>query len=116
MTKLHYIKEIMQEKGLSVSELAKLLGVTQQAVSNQINHNMRLSSAKKIADVLGVSLQDLFCSPKNMPKQEFDIRNVELKCPKCGSTLTFAIKTKTPLFSIKNDRTLQSHFHPAIID
>lgn len=92
MDKVHYIREIMQLKGINNTELAKRLGVTQQAVSLQITHDLRVSKAKKIADALEVPLSDLFKEPQLINQQTSESSLV--RCPKCGAELELSVKHK----------------------
>ena len=82
----------MQLKGISIADLAKRLGVSHQAISKQMVHDLRVSKAKNIADALGVELAALFIPPK------FDststAKGTEIKCPKCGSKLEISLKAE----------------------
>lgn len=54
------IKEIMQEKGISVTQMSKKLGVTRQSLYRCLNRNPTMNRLKEIADILDVSPKDLF--------------------------------------------------------
>lgn len=54
------IKEILKEKGMSVSELAEKMGISRVSLSTKINGNPTLDTLKKIASVLGVPVSELF--------------------------------------------------------
>lgn len=58
------IKEIMQEKGISVTQMSKKLGVTRQSFYRCLNGNPTMNRLKKIADILDVSPKDLFGDEK----------------------------------------------------
>ena len=75
------IKEVMKEKGVGVQELADKLGVSRQALSRQINGNLMVDTAQRIADALGVSIAELFES-KSEPT---------LICPHCGKEIKVKI-------------------------
>ena len=93
MDKVHYIREIMQLKGITNTELAKRLGVTQQAISLQITHDLRVSKAKKIAEALEVPLSDLFKEPQLNTQQSISTTSL-VRCPKCGAELELSVKHK----------------------
>ena len=94
MEKIHYIREIMQLKGVTVTELAKRLGVTQQSVSIQLTHDLRVSKAKRIADALGVPMSELFIEPKYIPTENKSSELVPMHCPNCGAELEISLKAK----------------------
>lgn len=95
MAQLHYIREIMQRQGVSITELATRLGITQQSASSYLVHDIRLSKAKNIADALGVSLPSLFVEPaqytQSAPEED---KTATVRCPKCGTELEISVKHK----------------------
>jgi transcriptional regulator with XRE-family HTH domain len=58
------IKEVAKEKGYSITSLAEKLGMTQVSLSRIINGNPTVDTLKKISDVIGVDIKDLFVSTK----------------------------------------------------
>ena len=54
------IKETCKEKGVTLQNVAELMGVNRVSLSNSINGNPTISTLQKIADALGVSIVDLF--------------------------------------------------------
>ena len=56
------IKEVIKEKGTTMSEVAEKIGTKQAALSRAISEdgNPTLSLLKRTADALGVSITDLF--------------------------------------------------------
>lgn len=50
----------MQEKGISVTQMSKKLGVTRQSLYRCLNGNPTMNRLKEIADILDVSPKDLF--------------------------------------------------------
>lgn len=56
------IKEIIREKGTTMSEIAEKIGTKQAALSRAISEdgNPTLSLLTRTADALGVSIKDLF--------------------------------------------------------
>jgi DNA-binding XRE family transcriptional regulator len=57
------IKQLRQEKGVSQSKLAKMVGTTQQLVNQWENNQKepRLYNCINLADIFGVSLDELCC-------------------------------------------------------
>lgn len=68
---MNYIKEILREKNLTVSELAVKLGISRQALSKQIQGKMLVETAERIAIALEVPLWQLFASPEEMVSDNF---------------------------------------------
>lgn len=58
------IKEIMQEKDISVAQMSEKLGVTRQSLYRCLNGNPTMNRLKEIADILDVSPKDLFNDEK----------------------------------------------------
>lgn len=58
------IKEIMQEKGISVAQVSEKLGVTRQSLYRCLKGNPTMNRLKEIADILDVSPKDLFNDEK----------------------------------------------------
>jgi len=56
------IKEILQEKKMTVSMLADIIGITRANMSNIVNgkSNPKMETLEKIAEALGVSVVELF--------------------------------------------------------
>ena len=83
------IKDILKEKGMSVNELADILGISRQALSKQIQGKMLVETAQKIAAALGVPIWQLLVSPA-----EIAGNNTTFKCPNCGQELEVELKIK----------------------
>jgi transcriptional regulator with XRE-family HTH domain len=54
------IREIMLEKGISVNEMSEKLGITRQSFYSIVNGNPTMSTLTKIAEILGVTVKELF--------------------------------------------------------
>lgn len=78
------IKEIMQEKGISVTQMSKKLGVTRQSLYRCLNGNPTMNRLKEIADILDVSPKDLFNDEK---KDWFIYSNKQNKNEKYGNKI-----------------------------
>lgn len=83
------IKDILKEKGMSVNELADILGISRQALSKQIQGKMLVETAQKIAAALGVPIWQLFVSPSEITGNGKIIR-----CPKCQHEFEIELRIK----------------------
>ena len=88
-----YIKEILKIKGITINEVAAALGVSRQALSKQINGNMQIVTAQKIADVLNVPLYALFKDPTNQDgdRPAVGCNELVITCPVCGASIDIDI-------------------------
>lgn len=70
------IKELLKEKGITISDLADKIGTAQTSLSRALgeNGNPTYETLNKISKALGVSVIDLFKSDTNT-----------ITCPKCGT-------------------------------
>lgn len=73
------IEEIMKEKGIGVTELAKSLNVNRQTIYYYIKQDDRnpISQLQKIADALKVSIPEL------LEESSQEDQNT-ITCPNCG--------------------------------
>lgn len=60
------IKEICNEQGINIKDLAKRMDISAPTLSAQINGNPQLSTLTKIADALGVHISELFETPSDL--------------------------------------------------
>ena len=76
------IKEIMQEKGVSLVSLSEATGIEKGNLSALVNdkRNPTLRTLMGIAKALGVNITELFEKPAERPQ-------VEYVCPCCGKRL-----------------------------
>lgn len=58
------IKEVIKEKGYSVTSLAEKIGMTQVSLSRIINGNPTVETLEKIANALNVDVKEFFSSTK----------------------------------------------------
>lgn len=54
------VKDICKEKGITLADLAKKMGLSPSGLSMALNRNMTLEVLKKIADALEVNISELF--------------------------------------------------------
>lgn len=60
------IKEIIKEKGLTISSLAEKMDINRVNLSNMINGNPTLETLEKIANALDVPITELFQSESSL--------------------------------------------------
>ncbi len=60
------IKEILKEKGITLSQLADNMGVSRQALSRQVAGKLLVEKAEEIASALNVPIWQLFVSPEEV--------------------------------------------------
>ena len=56
----HKVKELCRDKGITIKELAEKMKIAPESLSRAINGNPQLSTIRKIAKALDVSVTDLF--------------------------------------------------------
>lgn len=61
----HKVKELCRDKGITIKELAEKMDIAPESLSRAINGNPQLSTIRKIAETLGVSVTDLFDSSED---------------------------------------------------
>ena len=66
------IKEVIKNKGYSVTSLAEKIGMTQVSLSRIINGNPTVETLKKIANALDVDIRELF-NPTKLQKTPQEI-------------------------------------------
>ncbi|MDR1119442.1 MAG: helix-turn-helix domain-containing protein [Dysgonamonadaceae bacterium] len=89
------IKECAKENKVTLKEVANKLGVTAQALQSVMHGNPTLNNLQKVANAIGVPIEDLFVAPNKPaiqpqtppvpPVTRADIRS--LCCPYCGKKL-----------------------------
>lgn len=83
------IKEILKEKGITLSQLADTMGVSRQALSRQVAGKLLVEKAEEIANALNVPMWQLFASPEDVQKE-----NSNIVCPHCGNPIKVTITKK----------------------
>ncbi|MCC8037324.1 MAG: helix-turn-helix domain-containing protein [Bacteroidales bacterium] len=78
------VKELLKQRGMTAKELASRLGMTETGLSIALSDrgNPTLARLRQIADVLGVSVADLFAEPPG------DVA----VCPHCGQPVRVSVK------------------------
>lgn len=59
------IKEVIKEKGMTITELADKMGINRVNLSNMVNGNPTVETLNKIAGALEVPVTELFEQPKS---------------------------------------------------
>lgn len=80
------IKEILKEKGITLSQLADTMGVSRQALSRQVAGKLLVEKAEEIANALNVPMWQLFASSEEVQKE-----NNNIVCPHCGNPIKVTI-------------------------
>lgn len=71
------IAEILKSKGITQKDLAEKIGISRVGLSKAINGNTTITTLRRIAAALEVSVPELFApQPSNT-----------ITCPKCGAVL-----------------------------
>lgn len=71
------IAEILKSKGITQKDLAEKIGISRVGLSKAINGNTTITTLRRIAAALEVSVPELFVpQPSNT-----------ITCPKCGTVL-----------------------------
>lgn len=78
------IKEVIKERGMTITELADKMGINRVNLSNMVNGNPTVETLNKIADAIGCPVTELFEQPKK--------DNVSLTCPHCGKNITLKVE------------------------
>ena len=77
---MNRIKEIIKEKGTTIDELAKEIGLNRVTLSRQINGTANVASYERIASALSVPMWQLFASTEDIAR---DIGSDIVTCPHC---------------------------------
>ena len=77
------IKEVIKEKGLTLTEVAEKLGVKQPAISSIINGNPTVEVLNRLSSAIGCDVSDFF-----------DKRSVTVNCPYCGKDIEVSLSKK----------------------
>lgn len=80
------IKELCTEKGITMKDLAEKVGLSANMLSMAISGRAGLSlkSLRSIADVLGVTIGELFADSRQSAGKVY--------CPHCGKELTIEVR------------------------
>lgn len=94
------IKEVLKEKGITLKDLAIMLGITNVALSRIVNGNTTIETLRKIAYVLDVDVRGLIEPTKSTFKRPLFIKDDNGVLLEVG-TLNFQKSQSTPPESIQ---------------
>jgi len=77
------IKEVIKERGMTITELADKMGINRVNLSNMVNGNPTVETLNKIADAIGCPVTELFEQPNK--------NGTSLTCPHCGKEINIKI-------------------------
>lgn len=85
------ITEIMKDRGISVDELAKHLGVSPNPLYAKLRGNLTIKSLQQIAEVLDCEVADFFPVPDDYIHWHRGMKHKKkdsqlLICPSCGTS------------------------------
>jgi len=84
------IKEICKEKGITLEDLAKRLGILRTSLSQALSRNsFSTDKLSDIATALNVPMWQLFASSEEVQKE-----NNNIVCPHCGNPIKVTITKK----------------------
>lgn len=64
------IKELIKQKGLTITEVAERMNVNRVNLSNMISGNPTIKSLEQIAEAMEVDVWELFISPEQLKDKE----------------------------------------------
>ena len=74
------IKRVIKNKGLTVKEVADLMGITSVGLSQHINGNPTIQVLERIAEAIGCDVGDFFNTSEN-----------QISCPHCGKSINIKV-------------------------
>ena len=88
---MNRIKDIIKEKGYTITSLAEKLGIARESLSRMIV-SPSYPTLEKIASALDVPLWQLFASPSEVSKEQDNF----ITCPHCGGKIHFDGEPRMP--------------------
>jgi transcriptional regulator with XRE-family HTH domain len=76
------IKEVIKEKGYSMSDFAEILGMSRESLSRIIK-NPSSPTLEKLSNALGVPVWQFFASPDEVKR---------IVCPHCGKEIKIKVE------------------------
>ncbi len=77
------VKEVIKAKGLTMQQVADVLGITRDTLTRNINGNPTIETLERIANALEVDITELFEQPKK--------DSVSISCPHCGKSINIKV-------------------------
>ena len=78
------VKTIIKEKGFTIEQVAKEMGITRFTFTQNLSRNPTMRTLQRIADVLGCKVGDFF-------KDEIEPSKPTFVCPHCVKPITLHI-------------------------
>jgi transcriptional regulator with XRE-family HTH domain len=96
------IKECIKDNGLTINKIAEIMKISRRSVSNIINGNPTIATLERLAEAIGVPINDFFIPPTDKPftspstpvtpaLKKSDIS--AMRCPYCGELLRLTKRT-----------------------
>ena len=87
------IREILKERGLKMTDLARMMGMSAQQVSNMTNgRSLSMRKLLEICDCLEVDIADLIRKPHEDDNNEYIMKRY-IVCPHCEKRVWLEMKT-----------------------
>lgn len=91
------IRYILENRGMTQTDLAKTLGVSKTSVGYYLRGNITINNLQKIADALNTTVETIVSetplSVKGGPIQDKGrVTSTQLVCPHCGKDITLIAK------------------------
>lgn len=83
------IKTVAHEKGMTMEQIAKAIGITKGGLSKALNGNPTLKTLRAVAEVLNVPLTALFADEGGESMTPNTSTHV---CPHCGKPITIKVE------------------------
>ena len=85
---MNRIKEVIKEKGFTITSLADKLGIARESLSRMIV-SPSYPTLEKISNALNVPMWQLFASPEEvLPKKD----GLSITCPHCGNDINIKVE------------------------
>lgn len=85
---MNRIKEVIKEKGFTITSLADKLGIARESLSRMIV-SPSYPTLEKISNALNVPMWQLFASPEEVRSKK---DGLSLTCPYCGKDINIKVE------------------------
>lgn len=85
---MNRIKEVIKEKGFTITSLADKLGIARESLSRMIV-SPSYPTLEKISNALNVPMWQLFASPEEVRSKK---DGLPLTCPHCGKDINIKVE------------------------
>lgn len=78
------VKSIIKQKGFTIDEVAKTIGISRVTLSQNIARNPTIATLRRIADTIGCNMADFFAD---------EIKGAQTQnCPHCGKPVHITLE------------------------